>query len=118
MIVAASCVLPSVMKKLFAIAILLAAFAHAEPAVQEVTVDVAGMFKPASITLKAGQPVRVHFVRGAKPSCADEIVFPELDIRKKIGKNETVTIDIPAQKARTLRFACGMNMMQGSLVIQ
>jgi plastocyanin domain-containing protein len=87
-------------------------------AVQEHTIDVAGEFTPASVTLKAGQPARLHFRRGDKPTCADEIVIPALKVRKKIAANQTVTIDVPAQQARTLTFACGMDMMKGSLVVQ
>ncbi|MEK6372239.1 MAG: cupredoxin domain-containing protein [Acidobacteriota bacterium] len=86
--------------------------------IQEHTIDVAGEFTPASVTLKAGQPARLHFRRGDKATCADEIVFPDLNIRKKIAANQTVTIDVPAQQARTLRFACGMDMMRGTVVVQ
>lgn len=86
--------------------------------VQEQTIDVAGEFTPASLTLKAGQPARLHFRRGDKPSCGDEIVFPELNIRQKLKKNQTVTIDIPAQQARTLKFTCGMDMLKGTVVMQ
>jgi plastocyanin domain-containing protein len=89
-----------------------------ETAVQEHTIEVAGDFTPPSVTLKAGQPARLHFRRGDKASCADEIVFPDLNIRKKLAVNETVTIDVPAQQARTLSFACGMNMMKGTVVVQ
>jgi plastocyanin domain-containing protein len=87
-------------------------------AVQEHTIDVAGEFTPASLTLKAGQPARLHFRRGDKASCGDEVVFPDLNIRKKLLANETVTIDLPAQQARTLNFACGMDMMKGTVVVQ
>jgi plastocyanin domain-containing protein len=87
-------------------------------AVQEYTIDVAGTFTPASVTLKAGQPARLHFRRGDQPTCADEIVIPDLNIRKKLAPNQTVTIDIPAQNARALNFACGMDMMKGTVVVQ
>jgi plastocyanin domain-containing protein len=86
--------------------------------VQEHTIDVASTFTPASVTLKAGQPARLHFRRGDQPTCVDEIVIPDLNIRKKIAANHTVTIDVPAQQARTLNFACGMDMMKGTVVVQ
>lgn len=88
------------------------------PGVQEHTIDVAGTFTPAAVTLKAGQPVRLHFRRTDAATCADEIVIPDLNIRKKIAANQTVTIDVPAQQARTLNFACGMDMMKGTVVVQ
>lgn len=42
----------------------------------------------------------------------------ELNMRKKIAANETVTFDLPSQQARTLNFACGMDMMKGTVVVQ
>ena len=88
------------------------------PGVQEHTIDVAGTFTPGSVTLKAGQPARLHFRRTDAATCADEIVIPDLNIRKKIAANQTVTVDVPAQQARTLNFACGMDMMKGTVVVQ
>ncbi len=85
---------------------------------QEHTIDVAGAFSPASVTIPANTPVRLHFRRSDHPTCAEEIAFPELNLRKKIAANETVTFDIPAQQARTLNFACGMDMLKGTVVVQ
>lgn len=92
--------------------------APAAQASAEQTIDVAGEFSPASITIPANAPVRLHFRRSDKPTCADEIVLPELNQRKKIGANETVTFELPPQQARTLTFACGMGMMKGTVVVQ
>lgn len=85
---------------------------------QEHTIDVAGEFSPASLTIPANTPVRLNFRRSDKPTCAEEIVLPELNMRKKIAANETVTFELPAQPARALTFACGMNMLKGSIVVQ
>jgi len=86
--------------------------------VQEHTINVGGEFTPASLMLKAGQPARLIFRRGDEATCADEIVLPEMNMRKKIAANETVTFDLPPQKARTLNFVCGMNMMKGTVIVQ
>lgn len=86
---------------------------------QESTIDVGSEFSPASVTLPQGQPIRLKFRRGNQPTCADEVVFTDLGIRKKLPKNETTLVELPAQSAaRTLNFTCGMNMMKGSVVIQ
>jgi plastocyanin domain-containing protein len=104
--------------KNLALGVLLLAGCATAPVVQGYTIDVAGMYYPKSVTLKAAQPARIHFRRSDKPTCGDEIVIPDLNIRKKIAANETVTIDIPAQKARTLTFSCGMDMLRGTIVVQ
>ena len=90
----------------------------AQASEQEQTIDVAGAFTPASVTIPANTPMRLHFRRSDQPTCAEEIVFPELNLRKKIAATETVTFDIPAQQARTLNFACGMDMLKGTVVVQ
>jgi len=87
-------------------------------AAHEQTIDVSGEFSPASVTIPANTPARLHFRRGDKPSCADEIIFPELNMRKTLAENQTVTFDVPAQQARTVTFVCGMNMMKGTIVVQ
>jgi plastocyanin domain-containing protein len=117
------------MKTLALLLLLTACARHEQPAArrspapspasaQERTIEVAAEFTPASVTLKAGQPARLHFHRGGAATCADEIVLPELNLRKKLAANQTVTFDVPAQKARTLNFACGMGMMNGTAVVQ
>jgi len=87
-------------------------------AIHEQTIQVGAEFTPSSVTIPANQTVRLHFRRTGEATCAEEIVLPELNMRKKIAGNETVTFDLPPQQARTLTFACGMNMLKGSVVVQ
>lgn len=84
----------------------------------EQTIEVGAAFTPASVTIPANTAARLHFRRTDEATCADEIVFPDLNMRKKIAANETVTFDLPAQQARTLNFACGMDMIKGTAVVQ
>lgn len=87
-------------------------------ATSEQTIQVGATFTPASVTIPANQAIRLHFRRTNEATCADEIVLPELNLRKKIAANETITFDLPAQQARTLNFACGMGMMKGTVIVQ
>lgn len=90
----------------------------ATPGGGEVTIHVGSEFSPASITVPKGQPVRLAFHRTNEPTCADEVVFPDLKIRKKLPVNATTVVELPPQQARTLNFACGMSMMKGAIVVQ
>ncbi len=92
--------------------------ASTSAAVQDLTVNVSGGFSPESLTVKKGQPVRIHFKRDDQPTCIEEVVFPELNIRKKVPANQTTTVEITPTREGTLTFACGMNMMKGKLVVQ
>lgn len=87
-------------------------------AAQEFTVNVTGSgFSPASLAVKKGQPVRIHFKRDDQPTCADEVVFADLNIRKKLPPNATTTVEVTPAKEGDLTFACGMNMLKGKLVV-
>ena len=86
---------------------------------QEATVNVTGSgFSPDAINVKKGVPVRIHFQRDDQPTCADEVVFADLNVRKKLPPNETTTVEITPAKQGTLTFACGMDMLRGKLVVQ
>jgi plastocyanin domain-containing protein len=90
----------------------------ATPAEGDVKIHVGSAFSPASITVPQGKPVRLAFHRTDEPTCADEVVFPDLKLRKKLPANATTVVELPPQQARTLSFACGMDMMKGTVVVQ
>ncbi len=78
-------------------------------------------FVPSSLALAKGSPgskTTVTFVRTTDKTCATEIVFPELGVKKGLALNQPVTIDVPTNDARTLTFQCGMGMYKGALVVR
>jgi plastocyanin len=75
-------------------------------------------FDPATLTLRAGVPARVTLVRTSPKTCATEVVFPTLNIKKALPLNEPVTIDFTPQNAGEMAFACGMNKLKGRIVVQ
>jgi plastocyanin len=81
-----------------------------------VTVDGQG-FHPDRITTHAGQPITLAVTRTTDETCGTEIVFKSLAIDKKLPLNETVEITFtPAEKGE-IAFACGMDMLKGSIVV-
>ena len=97
----------------------LAAPAVAAPKVKEVAVTVTAKgFEPAEITIKRGDRLRLVVTRKVQRTCATEIVFKEIDVKHDLPLDQAVTIDLPAQSGGTLNYACGMNMVKGSLVVQ
>jgi len=78
-------------------------------------------FSPGSVSVDkgaAGSTASVAFVRTTDQTCAKEVVFPDLGIKKDLPLNQVVTVDVPADAARTLTFQCGMAMYKGSLVVK
>ena len=46
------------------------------------------------------------------------IVFPSLNIRRPLPLNEPVVVELTPSSEKEISFACGMNMLRGSVVVQ
>lgn len=75
-------------------------------------------FTPQEVSFKQGQPLRLAFYRADAKNCGSEIVFKDLNVRKKLPVGEVVVIDIPTDKAGEISFACGMDMFKGKIIVQ
>ena len=75
-------------------------------------------FDPQRLTLPAGVPARVTFTRTSEKTCATTVVFPSLNIRRELPLDEPVTIEFTPDKAGDISFACGVNMLRGTVVVQ
>lgn len=75
-------------------------------------------FTPQEISFQKGQPLKLAFYRADAENCASEIVFKNLNVRKKLPVGEIVTVDVPTDKAGEFSFACGMDMYRGKIVVQ
>lgn len=75
-------------------------------------------FEPASVHLRAGQPVRLVVTRTVERTCATDIVVSDFAIRKPLPLNKPVEIRFTPRKAGTVRYACAMHMVAGSLIIE
>ncbi len=75
-------------------------------------------FTPNEVNLSAEKGVKLAFLRVDSENCGDEIVFKDLNIRKKLPVGEVVTIEIPKDKKGEINFSCGMDMMKGKIVVQ
>ena len=75
-------------------------------------------YEPAKLTLRAGVPARITFVRTTDKTCGTEVVFPSLNIKRALPLNEPVVIEFTPAKAGDIAFACGMGMLQGTVVVQ
>ena len=94
----------------------------AKPAENKIDISVteAG-FEPATINVKAGQPVTLAFTRKTDKTCATEVVLYVNDkekVERKLPLNETVAVNAKFDKTGRLGFACGMNMIKGVINVQ
>ncbi len=75
-------------------------------------------FQPADIKLQRGQAATLVFKRTTDDTCATQVEFPELKLKKELPLNQEVAIDIPTGEARTFGFQCGMGMYKSKIVVQ
>ncbi len=86
------------------------------PRAVDVTVDDEG-FHPDRVEVNKGEKLQLRFKRTHEGTCATDVVFPEIKIKKALPLNEIVVIDVPTEQARTLAFQCGMGMYKSSVVV-
>ena len=84
---------------------------------QDVTIAVAGGYDPATVHVRRGTPVRLTFDRRESSGCSEEVVFPQLGIRRFLPAYEKTDIDFTPATAGTVEFTCGMGMLRGRIVV-
>jgi RND family efflux transporter MFP subunit len=87
----------------------------AQPGGAQVSVTEKG-FEPSRVVLAPGRTGRITFTRTIDQTCATEVVFPALEIRRTLPLNQPVAIDLPPREAGEIVFACGMDMLKGVAV--
>jgi plastocyanin domain-containing protein len=85
---------------------------------QEVRVVVQGGYDPAAFVVSGARPVRLIFDRQETSGCSEEVVFPELGVRRFLAPFERTVIDLGQPAAGTYEFTCGMSMLRGRMVVE
>lgn len=81
-----------------------------------VTVDEDG-YHPASVQAPAGSSITLAFTRTSDEGCGQQLVFPDLGIRRDLPLNQPVEVSVTTPASGRLAFTCGMGMMRGSVVV-
>ena len=83
---------------------------------QRVVVD--GGYSPDTLVVAAGQPARVIFHRRDGSACSEEVLFPAQGVRATLARHEDVAVDLPPSQPGEYAFHCGMDMLQGRLIVR
>jgi Cu+-exporting ATPase len=78
---------------------------------------VKGGYAPDRIEVRQGVPVRLNFDRQETGDCTSRVVFADFGINRTLPAFATTTIDLVPDRAGEFGFACGMNMVHGTLVV-
>ena len=92
--------------------------ARVEDGVQRVEVTVRGGYSPDVIRVRQGVPLELAFDRQESGDCTSRVVFPELRTSAALPAFERTTVRLMPRESGSFGFACGMNMIHGTLVVE
>ncbi|MGH7764803.1 MAG: heavy metal translocating P-type ATPase [Candidatus Dormibacteraceae bacterium] len=86
--------------------------------VQEVRVTVKGGYSPDHVRVRQSVPLRILFDRQESGECTSRVVFPDLAVNRALPAYTTTAVELMPDRAGQFGFACGMNMIHGTLVVE
>jgi len=86
--------------------------------VQEVEITVKGGYSPNLIRVQEGVPLRLVFDRQENSDCSSRVVFPDFGVSKSLAAFGRTVVELLPARAGEFGFACGMNMLHGTLVVE
>lgn len=89
--------------------------ARVDNGVQEAVVEVKGGYSPAIIEAEAGLPLRLIFDRKEDGECSSHVVFSDFGVDLALPAFRTTTLTLHPNEPGEYGFACGMNMLHGTL---
>ncbi|MFE1786868.1 heavy metal translocating P-type ATPase [Streptomyces sp. NPDC059525] len=92
--------------------------ARLEDGVQRVDVVVRGGYSPNLIKVRQGTLLELVFDRQESGECTSRVVFPDLHVSAGLPAHTRTTVRLSPDTAGTFGFACGMNMIHGTLVVE
>ncbi len=78
-------------------------------------ITVSGGYSPSSLTVPVNQPVTLTFLRTDPTSCLEELIIPDLKIKRTLPLNQPVSVTFTISRPGEYPFHCGMNMFHGQI---
>lgn len=85
---------------------------------QRATVVVDGEYQPAQVSVKAGRPVELTFIRKEKSGCGNVVEIPSLKLKRALTVGRKTTVTFTPAKPGKIAFTCGMGMYQGTILVR
>ena len=85
--------------------------------VQQVEITVKGGYSPNLIRARKGVPLRLIFDRQENIDCSSRVVFPDFGVSTSLAAFGRTTVELLPARTGEFGFACGMNMLHGTLVV-
>ncbi|MFC5803073.1 heavy metal translocating P-type ATPase [Streptomyces formicae] len=92
--------------------------ARMEDGVQRIEITVRGGYSPDLVRVRQGVPAELVFDRRESGECTNRVLFPDLRINALLPAYARTTVRFHPADAGTFAFACGMNMIRGTLQVE
>jgi Cu+-exporting ATPase len=86
--------------------------------VQRATVTVRGGYSPEVLRVRQGVPAELVFDRQESGDCTSRVVFPDFQLSAALPAYQQTTVRLEPAQAGEFGFACGMNMIHGTLIVE
>jgi Cu+-exporting ATPase len=86
--------------------------------VQRLVVTVKGGYSPEVIRVRQGVPVELTFDRQESGDCTSRVVFPDFRVSAALPAWQRTIVRLDPGQAGEFGFACGMNMIHGTLIVK
>ena len=74
-------------------------------------------FEPVRVEVPADTDIVLRFTRKVKDTCADSVVVQGDPVKHMLPLDKTIDVPLRSPKTGQVRFACGMDMYRGAVVI-
>ncbi len=74
-------------------------------------------FVPSKVKALKGEKLRLVVTRKTNRTCATELVVPGYGIDAKLPLDKAVTIELTPKASGEIKYACGMDMISGVLLV-
>lgn len=81
------------------------------------TITVRGGYSPSVVEVVQGVRTRLLFDRQETGDCSSRVVFPDFRVNQSLPAYATTTVEFVPEQVGDFDFACGMNMLHGTLKV-
>ena len=85
--------------------------------VQVQTITVRGGYSPSVVEVVQGVRTRLLFDRQETGDCSSRVVFPDFKVNQGLPAYATTAVEFVPEKVGDFGFACGMNMLHGTVKV-
>lgn len=80
-------------------------------------VRVRGGYEPDVVRARAGEPIRIAFVREETASCSERVMFPAFGKSAMLPCGQRIVVELPPVAPGVYEFTCAMNTLRGTLIV-